>query len=183
MGNKKDIIICGEVFKAKRIHFSFETIFKQIGNMNELKKLQEFPNLESVSLNGTNINDIGLQYIGQCSTITNLNLTFTNITDKGIAHLVNLNSIKHLRLKETNISKKSIQHFNQMTHLISLQVHETNISGKDMANLNLAHLEELFVDSNDVEDYNTLLALSNRLPSCKIVAKGKGTFFEGVFES
>ena len=56
-----------------------------------------------------------------------------------------------------------------MTHLISLQVHETNISGKDMANLNLAHLEELFVDSNDVEDYNTLLALSNRLPSCKIV--------------
>ena len=45
----------------------------------------------------TNINDIGLQYIGQCSTITNLNLTFTNITDKGISHLVNLNSIKHLR--------------------------------------------------------------------------------------
>jgi len=65
--------------------------------MKELKKLQEFPNLESVSLNGTNINDIGLQYIGQCSTITNLNLTFTNITDKGISHLVNLNSIKHLR--------------------------------------------------------------------------------------
>lgn len=182
MRNKKDIYICGELFKAKRSHFSFDTRFKQIENMKELKKLQDFPNLESVSLNGTNINDIGLQYVGQCPTVTNINLTFTNITDKGIAHLVNLKSLKYLRLKETNISKNCVLYFNQMTHLISLQIHETDISGKDLINLNLNNLEELFVDCIDEEDYNVLLSLSNRIPSCQIIAKGKGTFYRGVFE-
>lgn len=183
MGNKKEITIYGEVFKTKRSHFSFDTRFKQLGNMKELKKLQEFPNLESISLNATSINDIGLQYIGQCNSITNINLTFTDITDKGISHLVNLNNLKHLRLKETNISKNSVPYFNQMTRLISLQVHETEISGKDMENLNLTNLEELLIDCDDDEDYTILLALSKRLTTCEIISKGKGVFSKGVFNS
>ena len=183
MGNKKEITICGEVFKTKRSHFYFDTRFKQIGNMKELKKLQEFPNLESISLNATSINDTGLQHIGQCNSITNINLTFTSITDKGISHLVNLKKIKHLRLKETNISKNSIQYFNQMSSLISLQVHETEISGKDMGNLNLTNLEELLIDCDDDEDYSVLLALSERLPTCEIISKGKGVFSKGIFNS
>ena len=183
MKSKKDIHICGEVFKRKRTHFSFETLYKQIENMFELKKLQEFPRLQTVSLNGTNINDIGLQYVSQCTTITNLNLTFTNITDKGIPHLVNLKNLQWLRLKETNISKKSVPYFNQITGLTSLQIHETEISGKDVASLNLPNLEELMVDCEDDLDYKTLLNLSEKLPQCEIISKGKGIFRNGNFES
>jgi hypothetical protein len=183
MGKKELITICGEKFKKKRTHFSFETPYMQIRNMKELKMLQKFPNLESVSLNGTNINDNGLQYLIQCPTVTNINLSFTTITDTGIGHLTALKKLEHLRLKETNISPKSIPYFNQMTHLISLQVHETQISGKDMEKLVLPHLEELFVNCDDAEDYDTLLALSKKMPSCEIIAKGKGTFYQGEFES
>ncbi|TCP23650.1 leucine rich repeat (LRR) protein [Tenacibaculum skagerrakense] len=182
MKSKKDIHICGEVFKRKRTHFSFETLYKQIENMSELKKLQEFPSLQTVSLNGTNINDSGLQYVSQCATITNLNLTFTNITDKGIPHLVNLKKLQWLRLKETNISEKSVPYFNQITGLTSLQIHETEISGKDMAILNLPNLEELLVDCEDDLDYETLLHLSKKLPQCEIICKGKGVFRNGNFE-
>jgi Leucine-rich repeat (LRR) protein len=181
--SKKDIHICGEVFKPKRTHFSFETLYKQIEDMSELKKLQEFPKLQAISLNGTSINDIGLQYVGQCATITNLNLTFTNISDKGIAHLVNLKNLQWLRLKDTDISKKSVPFFNQMKGLISLQIHETEISGKDVASLNLPNLEELMVDCEDDLDYKTLLNLSEKLPKCEIISKGKGIFRNGNFES
>lgn len=176
MKSKKDIHICGEVFKRKRTHFSFETLYKQIVDMSELTKLQEFPNLQAISLNGTSINDIGLQYVGQCTTITNLNLTLTNISDKGIPHLVNLKKLQWLRLKETNISKKSVPYFNQMKGLISLQIHETEISGKDVVSLNLPNLEELLVDCEDDLDYKTLLNLSEKLPNVKLFQKEKEFF-------
>ena len=68
-----------------------------------------------------------------------------------------------------------------MSSLISLQVHETEISGKDMENLNLTNLEELLIDCDDDEDYTILLALSKRLPTCEIISKGKGVFFNGTF--
>ena len=177
------ITICGEVFKKKRTHFSFDSSYFQIGDMDELKKLQELTNLESVSLNGTNINDQGLKHLSACPTLSNINLSFTPISDKGIAHLVKLKHLKYLRLKETEVTRQSVTYFNQMTALVSLQVHETDISGKDMAGLDLARLEELFVDCEDEEDFDTLLALSSRLPSCEIIAKGKGVFLNGVFEA
>ena len=180
---KDSIQICGETFKKKRIHFSFESSYKQIDKMNELKKLQQLAKLETVSLNGTNINDEGLRHLSACTTLSNINLSFTPISDKGIAYLVILKQLKHLRLKETEITQKSLSYFNKMTALVSLQVHETEISGKDMAGLDLASLEELFVDCDDEEDHNTLLALSSRLPSCEIIAKGKGVYNNGVFEA
>lgn len=79
MGKKEVVTICGESFKKKRTHFSFKTIYMHIGNMKELKKLQDFPNLDSVSLNGTNISDLGLQYLGQCSMVTNINLVLPQL--------------------------------------------------------------------------------------------------------
>jgi DNA-directed RNA polymerase delta subunit len=60
MGKKGALIeIAGEFFKSKRKHFAFETLYKQVENMKEFKKLTLFSSLESVSLNGTNINDEG----------------------------------------------------------------------------------------------------------------------------
>ena len=181
MNKKRELVICGEVFKSKRTHFSFESPYKQIHDMKEFKKLREFPSLESVSLNGTNINDIGLQYLGKCTGVTNLNLTFTPISDKGVMHLVSLKNLKWLRLKDTNISKKSIPLFNQMEQLISLQIHETEINGKDLKDLNLIHLEELLVDCDDDGDHTVLLNLSKKLPNCEIICKGLGLFHNGIF--
>ncbi len=182
--DKNDYVtICGEQFRKDITHFSFSTLYMEIDNMRELEKLQQLSQLDAVSLNGTNVNDTGLKYLGRCVTVTNINLTFTPITDEGIGHLTSLPILQHLRLKETDVSTLGIPHFNQMTSLISLQVHETEIFAKDLAEqLSLPNLKELIADCDNDEDFEALLALSKRLPECEILAKGKGTFLGGVFQ-
>ncbi len=184
MTDKTDYItICGESFSKDITHFSFSTLYMEIDDMLELEKLQQLSQLDTISLNGTNVNDTGLQYLGRCLTVTNINLTFTPITDGGIGHLTALPILQHLRLKETDVSALSIPHFNQMTSLYSLQVHETEIFAKDLAaELSLPNLQELIADCDSDEDFEALLALSKRLPECEILAKGKGVFLGGVFQ-
>ena len=183
MNKRETIIISGEVFKISIQHFAFKTLYKTIENMKELKKLKAFSSLQSVSLNGTNINDEGLKYLAECQSISNINLTFTQITDAGIAYLTTLTHLQHLRLKDTLITAKSIPHFNKMKKLTSLQVHETEITGKDMLTLNLPLLKELFLDCEDQEDHNALLMVSKQLPDCEIYVKGKGRYLKGKFEA
>lgn len=160
MGKKGALIeIAGEFFKSKRKHFAFETLYKQVENMKEFKKLALFSSLESVSLNGTNINDEGLKYLSTCNSINNLNLTFTSISDKGIAHLISLSKLEYLRLKETNITTKGL------------------------LNLNNKSLEELFLsDASSQEDIINLKHLSRKIPTCKIIVKNNGEFLNGFFE-
>lgn len=160
MGKKGALIeIAGEFFKSKRKHFAFETLYKQVENMKEFKKLALFSSLESVSLNGTNINDEGLKYLNTCNSINNLNLTFTSISDKGIAHLISLSKLEYLRLKETNITTKGL------------------------LNLNNKSLEELFLsDASSQEDIINLKHLSRKIPTCKIIVKNNGEFLNGFFE-
>ncbi len=160
MGKKGALIeIAGEFFKSKRKHFAFETLYKQVENMKEFKNLTLFSSLESVSLNGTNINDEGLKYLNTCNSINNLNLTFTSISDKGIAHLISLSKLEYLRLKETNITTKGL------------------------LNLNNKSLEELFLsDASSQEDIINLKHLSRKIPTCKIIVKNNGEFLNGFFE-
>ena len=160
MGKKVALIeVAGEFFKSKRKHFAFETLYKQVDKMKEFKKLTLFSSLESVSLNGTNINDEGLKYLNTCNSINNLNLTFTSISDKGIAHLISLSKLEYLRLKETNITTKGL------------------------LNLNNKSLEELFLsDASSQEDIINLKHLSRKIPNCKIIIKNNGEFLNGFFE-
>lgn len=181
---KATIEIAGELFKTKRKHFAFESLYKEIQNMKDFKKLEDFSNLESVSLNGTNVNDEGLKYISNCITINNLNLTFTPISDKGISHLTNLKNLNYLRLKETDITDKSISSFNKMNALKELQIHGTYITTKGLLNINNKSLEELFLsDADTQQDIDNLKKLSDQLPNCKIIVKSKGVFLNGVFET
>lgn len=182
MDNKQQVTVCEEKFNKGINHFSF-SLYKEIDHMEELEKLQEFTNLDSVSLNGTNVNDRGLYFLGKCGTVTNINLTFTPITDKGIEYLIPLKNLQHLRLKDTDVSALAIPYFNQMTSLISLQIHETEIFAKELERLDMPNLKELIVDCDDDEDFDALLALSKRMPECEILVKGRGMFFGGKFES
>lgn len=175
--NLNTIEICGQSFDRQSDYFSFEWPFSEINEMSELAKLSEFPNLKTVSLDSTNLNDYGLKFVCQCPLIDNLNLQDTKITKIGIAYLVRLKKLAHLRLKENwQLDNSCVIHLNTLDNLVDLQIHETSIDKDGIANLNLPNLRNLLVGE---ADRGILLALSKRLPECEILVKGKAEYLNG----
>lgn len=172
------IEICGQSFDRDSEHFAFEWPFTDIEDMAELDKLRLFPQLRSVSLGSTNINDLGLQYVCKNPNIDNLNLQDTQITNEGIRCLAELKGLKYLRLKENwQLDNGCIEAINQLQSLVDLQLHETSIDGAGIKAINLVHLRDLMV--NETED-SILRHLSHQLPRCRILIKGKAEWLNGT---
>ena len=181
--NENQIKICDQIFEKKIDYFLFKWPFTEINDMKELIKLKEFPNLKGASFGSTNLNDEGLKYVCECTSIENLNLQDTKISNQGIELLANLKDLKYLRLKENDqLTNICIMFFNQLTSLIDLQIHETSINQKGLQYLKLPQLKDLLVNIwNDNYSFDFLINLSLQLTNCQILAKGKGEFFQGEF--
>jgi len=166
------IKICGQSFDKNSKYFSFDWPFRTIEDMEELKKLSNFPKLSIVSLGSTNINDIGLKYLAEsCPKLENLDLQDTEITDSGLKFLARLKHLKILRLKENHqLTDKAIRAINLLKHLEDLQLHETGITPQGWQSLNLPNLTFLMLP--DGYDKAALLDLSKRLRNCEILIKG-----------
>jgi len=167
------IKICGQSFDKNSKYFSFDWPFRTIEDMEELKKLSNFPKLSIVSLGSTNINDIGLKYLAEsCPKLENLDLQDTEITDSGLKFLARLKHLKHLRLKENDqLTDKAIRALNLIKSLTDLQLHETSITSQGWINLTLPNLKDLLLPYE--YDRELLFQLSRRLPDCEILIKGE----------
>ncbi|MCP4180698.1 MAG: hypothetical protein GY756_23305 [bacterium] len=155
----------------------------KISFMEDLIHLKEFPNLRYAGFWDSNINDIGVKYLSDCTSIDNLNLQFTEITDKGIEYLSNMKNLKFLRLKECDcITNNCIWHINKLINLEDLQIHGTDIDEEGLQNLVLPNLKYLLIEiwENNFS-YDFLISLSKRLGNCEI-AVNKGIFQNGKFD-
>lgn len=176
--NTDSIEICGQLFDKNSLHFSFEYPFSEISDMTELRKLEQLKFLETVSLSSTNLNDSGLKFIRKNLNINNLNLQDTKISNTGIAFLSSLKKLAYLRLKENfQLDNACINFLNQLVSLIDLQIHETSIDQYGIKHLNLPNLRSLLVNECDQE---VLISLSNKLPQCSILVKGKAEYLNGT---
>jgi hypothetical protein len=177
------IEIDGESFDPAIEHFAF-AMYHRIANMDELVKLRGLVHVTSASFVATELDDRGLSHVAEVLTIENLNLQDTKITNDGLAHLARLPRLRHLRLKENpQLTNASIRHFLRLPALVNLQIHETSINQRGIDRLTgLTSLRDLciyVVDDN--YDFDALLALSARMPWCRILAKGRGEFHDGAF--
>lgn len=179
--NHSTIEICGQSFDKSIKHFSFKTSFFKIENMEELKQLAAFPNLESANFSDTNLNDLGLQYVCANKNIDNLDLQATQITDEGLRYLGQLKNLQYLRLKENDqLTNACIPYLNQLQNLVDLQIHETSITREGLKLLAIQSLENLILDIDDDNfSYEDLLEFSSRYPTCEILAKGEALFYGG----
>ena len=175
------IEISGHRFDKSITHLSWPTT--EVADMNELKKLSDFPYLTSVIFSRTNLNDSGLLLIAQCETIDNLNLQETEITNNGISHLKNLRRLKYLRLKEnTQLDNSCILFLNLCHQLIDLQIHETSINENGLRELNLPGLKDILIDVwENNYSFDFLMDYSAKYSGCTIMVKGKGEFAKGNF--
>jgi hypothetical protein len=96
-----------------------------------------------------------------------------------------LPKLKHLRLKEnTQLSNACIPHLLKLKQLVDLAIHETSINQASVNQLvSMETLKDICLDVwEDNYKFDELLNLSIRMPQCRILAKGRGEFFQGKFQ-
>jgi hypothetical protein len=177
------IYVDGEPFDASSEHFSFHYSHK-IGDMKELSKLSAFTNLKSASLCGSGLDDVGLIYVSQVTTLENLDLQDTRISNQGLRVLESLPRLRILRLKgNPQLSNDGVPHLLRLKSLVDLQVHETSIDQYGLKQLAVMdNLRDICVEVwNNNYSFEMLLELSSRMPQCRILAKGRGEFYQGEF--
>ena len=171
-------------YSIKTEHFSLE-YGDSVKKVKTLENLIYFSNLKSASFNSSDLNDEGLAFLSNLSQLENLNLQDTNISDEGIKNLTKLKNLKYLRLKENaQLTDDCVQYLIGIEALEDLQIQETSITQKGLDQLTaLKNLKNIVLDvwkNNFTQE--ALLALSEKMPDCSILAKGKGEFKNGSFE-
>jgi hypothetical protein len=177
------ISIDGQLFDPSSEHFSFDW-HHMIGDIKELAKLRVFTNLKSASFFGSGLDDVGLRYVSDIPTIENLDLQNTMISNEGLSVLERLPDLKYLRLKENaQLSNECIPHLLKLKQLVNLQIHETSIDQYGVNQLVVVDtLRDVCLDVwKDNYSFDELLDLSIRMPRCRLLAKGRGEFFQGEF--
>jgi Leucine-rich repeat (LRR) protein len=101
----------------------------------DLKVLQQFNNVELLTLAYTNISDIGLKTVASMSKLKSLGLDGTHITDNGLHFLKACRRLKELTLSNTQITDESVNTLCTMKNLKYLDVSNTRISANGRATL------------------------------------------------
>lgn len=96
------INIFAKFLNLKQIHLD-----DYIDDESSLKKLVEFPNLESFGVEGNKISNIGLSEISKCKTLRCLRIMrCTKLTDEGLKVLANMPNLNELDLSCTYIGNE-----------------------------------------------------------------------------
>jgi hypothetical protein len=91
--------------------------------------------LQTLSLDGTKITDVGLSHIKQSKAVQVLNLDDTLITDAGLALLADMDSLEELSLSGTQITDAGLVRLKSFTSLKLLHVARTQVTDAGIADL------------------------------------------------
>ncbi|EDM75801.1 hypothetical protein PPSIR1_34712 [Plesiocystis pacifica SIR-1] len=89
------------------------------------------------------------------------------LTDACAPHLAAVRSLEDLQLHETSVGPAGLTELAALPNLRNLLVPLRSL--------------ERHANGDRARVYAELLALSKRMPRCEILAKGRGTFTDGVF--
>jgi len=152
--------------------FSIEDDLTDLNFLN--RQIKNQASIIYISCALTNLDDEGLELISHCSSIEELNLQETNITNKGISYLPRLKKLKSLRLKESErIDDDCMSFLARIESLEELHIQETGITEKGLSLLSNSNLKQVVLEIwKDNFSREGLIAFSEKLPNCEILAKG-----------
>jgi hypothetical protein len=79
---------------------------------DDLRWLPDLPKLNHVNLSFSNVDDDGLAYLAEITTLKHVLLEqCSRVTDRGLAHLANLENIEELALMSTNCTDEAVRRF------------------------------------------------------------------------
>ncbi len=100
----------------------------------DLINLKYLPNLVELNLDGTNITECGLEFLGEASCLELLSLNDTNIDDNGIFSIMKM-PLVILSLRNTNVTNDSIKYLCKMNMLQEIDIRGTQIDSRGVAKL------------------------------------------------
>lgn len=134
----------------------------------QLKRIGEFKNLRSLSLEGNPVTDETLALISNVQRLEQVDLSDTNIGDGGLIHLVDAVNLNHLCLRGTFITDRGLSNLGNLRSLGYVDLSDTDVSDAGLEklthlkNMYYLHLPETKVTKSGME------FLGRSLPNCRI---------------
>lgn len=97
-------------------------------NAAVLQLLRAFPELETLTLDRTPIDDEQLEHVGEIRTLRELSLVDTQITDAGLKHLAKLEKLERIDLSGTKVSDDGLQQLVPLLKLTNVQYEGSRIT-------------------------------------------------------
>ncbi len=121
---------------------------------NDLRQLNDLPDLAVLDLGLTHITDQGMSEIKGLRGVTDLNLYFAEyITDEGLAAIKDWKKLKRLNLHGTKAGDTALEHISGISTLESLNVGATLMTDVGLERLTqLTKLTELTMGGNELGD-------------------------------
>jgi Leucine-rich repeat (LRR) protein len=116
-----------------------------INDADEITRLAELPELQTLDLSHTRITDEGLLRLKPAPKIRNLNLFYAEwITDQGMTAIRDWKHLKRLNVRGTRISDGTLELVGKLTGLEALDIAHTAVTDNGLDHLiTLVHLKEL----------------------------------------
>jgi hypothetical protein len=105
---------------------------------SDLAILKDFPELQVLWLNGTNVTDAGLAHLAGLKNLETLYLSGTGIGDAGLAHLEALTRLQNLDLQGTQVGDPGLERLRGLTQLRIVFVAATKVTDKGEQKLHQA---------------------------------------------
>ncbi len=139
---------------------------------SDLKKLANFPDLESIDLAYTKVTDEGLSLLKTLKKVRSLSLFYAeNVTDTGIAHLKHWKRLEQLNVRGTKVTSTLFEHLANMLSLRSLDVGFSRVNDDNFERLGeLPNLERFSLGGNKMS--GTALPLLKLLPNLRELSVG-----------
>ena len=97
--------------------------------------LNELPNLETLFLHGSKINDAGLRDIGRLKQLTRLALDATAVTDAGLKELAGLENLAQLNMEFSQVSGSGFKELAGLKNLNELILDRSPVTDEGLAGL------------------------------------------------
>jgi hypothetical protein len=95
---------------------------------NDLGNLENYPCIESITLDSTSVGESGLSAVARMTTLREVSLRFTSIRDEDLCHLSSLKQLRGLQLKGTLVTDKAIECLLKYPQIADIDIRKTRIT-------------------------------------------------------
>jgi hypothetical protein len=139
------------------------------GSDRELVAIGHLYRLETLTLDGASVSDLGLSHLTGLTGLRSLSLAHTHVTDAGMVTLQSFRSLEDLDLSMTKITDAGLIHLRGLRNLSKLSLQMTGITDAGLVQLRgLTNLQRLWLRGAKIARNASLGAMRDAVPKIRI---------------